>query len=128
MTATTPRGTAQTWAIIDEEKRRDRFVRRVSIIAWAGTAVCVLLLGVAYAISVVQMIKLMGVGLLSGFAILAAATRVLIALGLISLLIATLATIGTFLRMRTTSLAEIQLRLAALEEMITARGDGQAGE
>lgn len=126
MTHTVPRGTAHTWATIDEEKRRDRFVRRVSVIAWTATTVFVLLLGVAYSISVAQMIKMMGVDTLSWFAILGVATRIFIVLGLISLLIATLATVGTFLRMRTTSLAEIQLRLAALEEMVTAKDNGPA--
>ena len=35
------------------------------------------------------------------------------------LLVATLSTIALFLRMRTTSLSEMQLRLAALEELVT---------
>ena len=39
-------------------------------------------------------------------------------LGLVSVLIATLATVAVFLRLRTASLNEIQLRLAALEEML----------
>jgi len=36
-------------------------------------------------------------------------------------LIATLSTIGIFLRLRTASLIEIQLRLAALEEILTRK-------
>ena len=40
-----------------------------------------------------------------------------------SLLVATLSTVAIFLRLRTASLTEIQLRLAALEEMVAARGD-----
>jgi hypothetical protein len=38
-------------------------------------------------------------------------------------LIATLSTIGIFLRLRTSSLAEIQLRLAALEAMLSSPQD-----
>jgi hypothetical protein len=38
-------------------------------------------------------------------------------------LIATLSTVGVFLRMRTTTLNEVQARLAALEQMLVSRGD-----
>ena len=44
-------------------------------------------------------------------------------LGILSLLVATLSTVGIFLRLRTASLSEIQLRLAALEEMIVSHLD-----
>ncbi len=38
--------------------------------------------------------------------------------GVLSVLIATVSTVGIFLRLRTASLAEIQVRLAALEQML----------
>ena len=38
--------------------------------------------------------------------------------GVLSVLIATVSTVGVFLRLRTASLAEIQVRLAALEQML----------
>jgi hypothetical protein len=41
----------------------------------------------------------------------------------LSLLVAAVSTVGIFLRLRTASLTEIQLRLAALEEMLAARAD-----
>jgi len=41
----------------------------------------------------------------------------------LSLLVSALTTVGVFLRLRTASLSEIQLRLAALEEMLTAQSD-----
>jgi hypothetical protein len=44
-----------------------------------------------------------------------------ISLGMLSVLIATVTTIGMFVRMRTASLHEIQLRLAALEELLAAK-------
>jgi hypothetical protein len=56
-------------------------------------------------------------------ALVGAAMPLFIVLGLLSVLIATLSTVGIFLRLRTASLAEIQLRLAALEEMLTTRSD-----
>jgi hypothetical protein len=40
----------------------------------------------------------------------------------LSLLVAGLSTVGIFLRLRTASLSEIQLRLAALEELVAAHG------
>jgi hypothetical protein len=42
------------------------------------------------------------------------------------LVVATLSTIGIFLRMRTATLSEIQLRLAALESMLAAEPDSAA--
>ena len=42
-----------------------------------------------------------------------------------SVLIATLATVAVFLRLRTASLSEIQLRLAALEEMLADERRGR---
>ena len=39
-------------------------------------------------------------------------------LGVLSFLVAVLSTVGVFLRFRTASLAEIQTRLAAMEEML----------
>ena len=40
---------------------------------------------------------------------------------MLSVLVATVSTIGVFIRMRTSSLHEIQLRLAALEDMLASR-------
>jgi hypothetical protein len=57
------------------------------------------------------------------FAVVGMATPLIIALGKLSLLIATMATVAIFLRLRTSSLAEIQLRLAALEDMLASRPD-----
>jgi hypothetical protein len=46
-----------------------------------------------------------------------------VVLGVLSLLIAVLSTVGIFLRLRTASLTEIQLRLAALEQVLASRLD-----
>ena len=43
--------------------------------------------------------------------------------GLVSLLIAVLSTIGVFIRSRTATLGEIQLRLAALESILRVQTD-----
>jgi hypothetical protein len=34
------------WAAIDDEKRRDRFIRRISIAAWSVTLLLILLLAI----------------------------------------------------------------------------------
>jgi hypothetical protein len=62
------------------------------------------------------------VGAATGESVLAAAMPLVIALGVLALLVATLSTVGMFLRFRTAALGEIQLRLAALEAMLTAGG------
>jgi hypothetical protein len=56
-------------------------------------------------------------------AVFGSAMPLFIVLGFLSVLIATLSTVGVFLRLRTASLTEIQLRLAALEEMLRSRKD-----
>ena len=125
MTTSTGTGTDKVWAAIDEEKRRDRFIRRVSVTAWTVTFVLILLLAILVGVSEAQMVKAVLAGDLPWMTVLGVAMPLIIVLGIVALLIATLSTVGIFLRMRTTTLSEIQLRLAALEEMLSARGDGR---
>ena len=110
---------AAAWAAIEEEKRRDRFIRRVSVVAWTVTFVLLLVFGVAVGAQVAQMLRLVGDGGAPFTVVIWSAMPLLVVVGILSLLIATLSTVGIFLRLRTASLAEIQLRLAALEEMLT---------
>lgn len=119
MPTSTSSPTDRAWEAIEQERRRDRLIKRVSIAAWSATFVIVLLLVIATAIQVSSMAQFIGggkLGLMAGFA---AAQNTLIMLGALAVLIATLSTVGIFLRLRTTSLHEIQLRLAALEETLT---------
>jgi len=111
----------KVWAMIDEEKRRDRFIRRVSIIAWSITFVIALLFTIAVGLQVAEMARRMAVGVVPRSFVIEAAMPLIVVLGFLSLLIATLSTVGIFLRLRTASLMEIQLRLAALEEMLASR-------
>lgn len=112
--------------MIDQEKRRERFLRRVNVAAWTATFLVVAFFGV---ISIWQMIELMrsplfaaaGGGLFPISAFFGALYPLLIVVGALGVLIATLSTIGIFLRLRTASLIEIQLRLAALEELLTRK-------
>ena len=121
MTDTQSRSDA-VWSAIDQNKRTDRFIRRVSIAAWSVTLAAVLGYAVIVAFQVSHMVKLLGVGAVGGLAVGATITPIVVVVGLLALLIAVLATIGSFVRMRTTNLAEIQLRLAALEDLLTTRG------
>jgi hypothetical protein len=123
MTPTIPSASEQAWAMIDQEKRRDRALRRISIAAWTATFLLVVFLA---AISIWQMIEMMSMfggagGIFPASAYIGALYPLLIVLGSLSVLIATLSTIGVFLRLRTTSLIEIQLRLAALEELLARK-------
>jgi flagellar biosynthesis protein FliR len=115
---------ARVWDAIEVEKRRDRFVRRVTVSAWTVTFVLVIALAVMVSMQVAQMAKAALVGAVPWLAVLGVAMPLVIVLGILSVLIATLGTIGMFVRMRTASLTEIQLRLSALESMLASGGSG----
>lgn len=123
MTTNPQASTDRVWAAIDQEKRRDRTIRRISVAAWTVTFVLILLLAVLVGVSEAQMVKAVLAGQLPWMTVLGIAMPLIIVLGIVSLLIATLSTIGIFLRMRTTTLNEIQLRLAALETALSGRED-----
>jgi hypothetical protein len=116
-------GSEKLWDAIDQEKRRDRFLKRVSIAAWSVVFVVVLVFAVITGITVAQFVKAATVGAVPWLTVLGSAYPLVVVLGTVSLLIATLTTVGIFLRLRTASLLEIQLRLAALEEMLASRKD-----
>ena len=111
------------WEIIEREKKRDAVVRRIGIAAWIITFA----LAIVFAVLVVA----------SGFTALKDFLNrgvsfeffpdllepIIISLGKVSLVLALASTIAIFLRVRTASLNEIQLRLAALEDMLVARAD-----
>ena len=119
-----PEGKSATESVmdrIDEEHRRDVFIRRVAKIAWGVTVVIVLILVALTTVQMVNMAPLLRFQAGGGpaiAAILGLAMPLVFVLGALSVLVATLCTIGMFLRMRTASLQEIQLRLAALEQIL----------
>lgn len=123
--APTPNASSDAWSMIEKEKRRDRVIRRVSIVAWTVTFLIALVFTVMVGSQVAGMMRLASVGAVSWGAVFGVAMPLIIILGFLSLLIATLSTVGIFLRLRTASLAEIQLRLAALEEVLAARADSR---
>jgi hypothetical protein len=120
---TSRNATDNAWALIENEKRRDRFIRRVSIAAWVTTFIIVLLVAVMTGISVFEMRKAQMLGAVPWMTVMASAMPLIDVLWKLSLLVAALSTVGIFLRLRTASLTEIQLRLAALEEMLASKPD-----
>jgi cytochrome bd-type quinol oxidase subunit 2 len=111
------------WTQIDRERRLDKRLRRLSVIAWTFTLLVMLVLVLLTALEV-RIFWALG---MVPWVINRTAMPLLIVLVVLGALIATLATVGIFLRLRTASLMEIQLRLAALEQMLT-RDAGVAGE
>lgn len=117
--------TDRVWAAIESEKRRDRFIRRVSIAAWSFTFLLLLALGVLVGMSVAETMRAVAAGALPWMSVVGIALPFVVVVGAVSLLIATLSTVGVFLRMRTTTLSEIQLRLSALEAMLMSRTESR---
>ena len=111
------------WTQIDRERRLDKRLRRLSVIAWTFTLLVMLFLVLLTALEV-RIFWALG---MVPWVMNRTAMPLLIVLVVLGALIATLATVGIFLRLRTASLMEIQLRLAALEQMLT-RDAGVSGE
>jgi hypothetical protein len=114
------------WIGIEKEKRLDRLVRKACIIAWAVTLGLLVLFAIGIAAPVVQMMKIASGGGVPWITVVGSAMPLFGMLWTVSLLVATLTTVGVFLRLRTASLSEIQLRLAMLEEMLSAQAESQS--
>ena len=126
MTQTTS-ASGKVWEAIEGERRRDRFLRRVTVTAWTITFVLVAIMAVLVCMQIFEMARAALLGALPWMSVIGLAMPLVIVLGVLSVLVATLSTIGMFLRMRTASFTEIQLRLAALEDMLASRGDASGG-
>src|SRR5688572_16005060 len=119
-------GDEQLWAQIEREKRIDTRLRRVSIVAWACTLLFTLVFAILTGLQTARvMVQFTRVASDDWGTILQAAmiaqvlVPIVVVLMILSALIGTLSTVGIFLRLRTASLQEIQLRLASLEAMLT---------
>ncbi len=112
--------------LIESEKGRDRKLQRIATAAWTLTFVALLFTAVGIGFNVwwaaqAYMNSQVGMGI-----IFREAMPLVWVAGGTCLLVAVLSTVGVFLRFRTASLAEIQLRLAAVEEMLASQME--AGE
>jgi fumarate reductase subunit C len=118
---TVDRGTTlkDGWAGIERERRLDRWVGRICAFAWGLTFLLTAVYAVIVSQQVLHTVRLQQAGAASGEAVMTAAMPLVVALGILALLVATLSTVGMFLRFRTAALGEIQLRLAALERVVT---------
>ena len=123
-TPTSPR--QDPWAFVDREKRLDRIFRRVAIVAWSVAVLIMLMFTVLFAFQMADLLRGVAAGQMPWLVVFGLAMPFVIVVGCFSVLVATLATIAIFLRLRTASLTEIQVRLAALEEMIAARDTDRA--
>ncbi len=119
MTKTNQKPNEAIWELIDREKKKDAFVKRVSRVAWIGTVVMLLVFLSFTLIDLSRMVRLYNRGAVAFESVIETIVPFAVILGSLFLIIAILATIGMFLRMRTTSLLEIQQRLASLEEVVT---------
>jgi hypothetical protein len=111
------------WDLIDAEKRRDRLIRRVSVAAWSVTMAVLLVFAGIIGRQVADTMRRVDVGVAPSGAVWDVLLPFVAVVGAVSLVIAVLATVGVFLRLRTASLNEIQVRLAALEQLITERAE-----
>jgi len=96
-------------------------VKRLCVAAWGVTLGIAVVAAAFVGIGVAEMVKAAAAGAVPWMTVVGAAMPFIGMLWTLSLLVAALSTVGVFLRMRTASLSEIQLRLAALEELITSR-------
>jgi len=113
----------RVWSVIEREKQRDKLVRRVSVAAWSVTGATVLVFGGVTAAEVWQVARHAIEGIAPWSIVFDITMPFVTVIGILSLLIAVLSTVGIFLRLRTASLSEIQMRLAGLEEMIASHLD-----
>ena len=111
---------ASAMTLVENERRRDRFIRRVNIIAWSISLSLILVIAILVVLSVSQFVGPAVKGEVPWMILIGSAMPLIDVLWKLSLLIATLSTVALFIRLRTSSLVEIQLRLAALEEMIAS--------
>jgi len=108
-------------SMLEIEQHRDRLVRRVSLAGWIGTFVVLAGYAGIVGADVLRTWRMVQVGAAPRGAIFDALVPLLAAAGGLSLFVAVVATVGVFLRFRTASLGDIQLRLAILESMISGR-------
>jgi hypothetical protein len=118
----------RTWELIDNEKRRDRFIRRIFVAAWTVTFLLVLVVAGLVSVQVVEMFQAARVNAVPWMTVVGSAMPLIDVLWKLSLLVAGLSTVAIFLRLRTASLAEIQLRLSNLEEMVAESGERGRGD
>ena len=103
-------------------------VKRVSVGAWTVTLLVMLAFAGIVGWEVARAVRGFRMGLAGLDAVWEAVLPLLGVVGATSLLMALASTIGVFMRFRTASLADIQVRLAALETALTAEDPSDRDE
>ncbi len=106
------------WQMIEKEKKKDLFIKRISKIAWAVTLIMLGVLLIFWGMELSRTLGLYKAGAVSYATVTAVMYTMVRVIGIFAFIIAIISTIGVFIRIRTTSLMEIQQRLANLEQMI----------
>lgn len=112
-------GKDKVWTMIAREKKIDSINKLISIVAWTITLLVVSTYFIFTVIDFSKALKLYHSGAVPSKYVSESIIPFLIVLGGLSFLVAILTTVRMFLRLRTSSLLEIQQRLANLEEIIT---------
>jgi len=119
---TSREGSVQT--IVDMEMKRDRLVRWVSVLSWVVTFLVLIGFAVVIGYDASRALGLARAGLAPRGVVLHSLVPMFVVVGTASLLLALVSTAAVFLRQRTASLADIQLRLATLEAMLARDANG----
>ena len=121
MSSTNETSKDAVWEMIDREKKKDIFVNRVSKISWGVTLVALIAALVFFGIELSSTMGLYKRGVVAYADVLNIIFTMVKLVGIFGFIIAIISTVGVFLRLRTTSLLEIQQRLANLEQMVVAK-------
>lgn len=114
------------WEKIEKEKKIDKWITRISIGSWAATFILITGFTILVLIETIQhyTTQLYPVISLDNLLMqIAVITIPFSAIGLFTFGAAILSTIGLFIRMRTSSLRDIQLRLGTLEGSILSKDE-----
>lgn len=114
------------WEKIEREKRTDTWMKRICIGSWASTLLLIILFVIVVIQQTLKHYAFWGMPDANIEYLLmkiAAITIPFLAIGAFTFGASILSTIGLFIRMRTSSLRDIQLRLGTLENAILATKD-----
>src|SRR6185503_10533244 len=116
MTASTPHD--RLWQEIERERGRDALIRRICVAAWTATGIILILFAAITSVPVIEIARAAMRGDVPWATVVGMAMPFIGALWTLSLLAAALSTVAMFFRQRTASLADLQLRLSALEDIL----------
>src|SRR4051812_28686495 len=116
MTASTPHD--RLWAEIERDRARDALIRRICVAAWTATGIILILFAAIILVPVIEMARAATRGDVPWATVVGIAMPFIGALWTLSLLVAALSTVAMFFRQRSASLADLQMRLTSLEDVL----------